>query len=313
MANKKEYAVHEDFKHYPAFPFPFNGVVTGLLNRFLHLDTFFRQRKVKAKAARHTVSMDGGASIDIYQFKPDNAGNEPLPAMLYFHGGAFVLTYASTHVEAMDFYANQANCMVFMVDYRLAPANPFPAAFNDCYGALQWVEKNAAQLGVDPQRLVVGGDSAGGTLTAGVAQKALDDEQGPVLKGQMLIYPALDSTCSTRTAREYEKAPMFDAVANRKMWEVYLKNVSRSDVPPYAAPIGREDLSGLPQAYVENAEFDPLCDEAADYAQRLEAAGVDVELRETKGTVHGYDTVPESEITQESLQRRIAFLQKSFG
>jgi len=315
---KQKFPVHEDFAHYPAFPFPFNGVVTKLLNGFLHVDTFFRQRDVKAKAKKHLVTSSDGAQIPVFQFNPDQPSDGKRPAFIYFHGGAFVLTYASTHVEAMDFYANEVGCSVFMVDYRLAPAHPFPKGFNDCYDTLKWLKDNADSLGVDAEKIVVGGDSAGGALAAGVAQKALDetnkgDEKVEGIVGQLLIYPVIDRSCSTRSAKEYEKAPMFDAVANRNMWKLYLRDCVHTEVPAYASPGDRSDLKGLPKAYVENAEFDPLCDEARVYAERLQEAGVETELVETKGTVHGYDTVPESEITQDSLKRRLDFLKAVFA
>lgn len=310
---KKKYPVHADFAHYPAFPFPFNGLLVSVLNQFLHLQTFFTQRKIKAKAKLHLMRTQDGADIKIYQFNPDNiASGGKLPAILYFHGGAFVLTYASTHVQAMDFYANQSNCAVFMVDYRLAPAHPFPAGFNDCYAALQWLVNNADSLGIDANKIAVMGDSAGGAFSAGVAQKALD-EKGPALRAQVLVYPAVDRTCSTPSAKNYIDAPLFDSVANTKMWEVYLRNCKPANIPPYAAPADRKDLTGLPQAYVETAEFDPLSDEGTDYAKRLQAAGVKVELNQTRGTVHGYDTVLTSSIAQDGLKRRVEFIKSVFN
>lgn len=314
MSKNARYAVHPDFAHYPAFPFPFNRWVLKVLNLFLHADTFFNQRKTKNKARQHTVAASDGTSFKVFQFMPDgDAGSgRKLPAILYFHGGAFVLTYASTHVASADFYANWARCAVFMVDYRLAPANPFPAGFNDCYDTLLWMASNADALGIDAGRIAVMGDSAGGALSAGVAQKVLD-ESGPALCAQVLIYPSLDRTCSTETARHYVDAPLFDSVANTRMWQVYLQDCPAGKIPPYASPSDRADLSGLPRAYVETAEFDPLCDEGADYARRLQADGVQVELNQTHGTVHGYDTVLSSAITQAALEARIGFLGKVFS
>ncbi len=313
MAKQGKYPVHPDFQHYPSFPFPFNGIVTGLLNRFLHVDTFFRQRHIMARAKKHWEASADRSYFPIYEFRPDYVPvNEVLPAVVYFHGGAFVLTYASTHVHAMAHYANEARCSVFMVDYRLAPEHPFPKGFEDCYAALEWVAREAEWLFIDEKRIAVMGDSAGGTFAAGVAQKALD-EKGPALSAQVLVYPALDRHCTTRSASEYLDAPMFNGVANRKMWDVYLGHYSVEEIPAYAAPADRQDLAGLPPAYVETAEFDPLCDEGAAYAKRLQAAGVRVELHEPKGTVHGYDTVHSSSIAQDSMQRRVQFLKSAFN
>ena len=313
MPKQTKYPVHPDFSHYPSFSFPFNGVITAALNQFLHLDTFFRQRHLKNKAKLHFVPSSDGTVFKVYQFNPDGAGvEEQLPAVIYYHGGAFVLTYASTHVQAVDTYAQRARCRVFLVDYRLAPKHVFPAGFNDCYAALEWVHRNAAKLGIDANKIAVMGDSAGGCFSAGVAQKALD-EQKINLAGQLLIYPALDWRCSSYSARTYLDAPMFNGQANKRMWQVYLRNsFGQPAVPPYASPADRSSLKGLPKAYVETAEFDPLCDEGADYAKRLQEAGVEVLLHEPKGTVHGYDTVPESEITKDAVDKRLEFLTSIF-
>lgn len=313
MAKNSKYAVHADFAHYPSFPFPFKGWVVALLNQFLHLDTFRQQRHVKRKAIPHQVKSIDGSVFEVLQFNPDHSGsNEKLPAIVYYHGGAFVLTYASTHVGAVNELAQTLRCRVFLVDYRLAPKHLFPKGFEDCYAALEWVHDNANQLGVDPARIAVMGDSAGGGFSATVAQKALDEKKVK-LCAQVLIYPVADRTCTTRSAREYLDAPMFNGKANKEMWDMYLKPYTADTVPAYAAANDRANLAGLPKAYVETAEFDPLCDEGANYAKRMKEAGVEVVLHEPKGTVHGYDTVLTSAITQDSLQRRYAFLKSAFG
>jgi acetyl esterase len=312
MAKQSKYPVHPDFAHYPSFPFPFNGIVIGILNQFLHFDTWRQQRHIKRKAISHQLTSADGLAFDVLQFNPDGAdNNEKLPAIVYYHGGAFVLTYASTHVAAVDDLAQKLKCRVFLVDYRLSPKHLFPKGFDDCYAALEWVHDNANRLAVDAGRIAVMGDSAGGGFAATVAQKALDLKKVK-LCAQVLIYPTTDRSCSTRTAREYVGAPMFDSKANTAMWAMYLKAFDGKNVPPYAAAQDRENLEGLPKAYVETAEFDPLCDEGADYAKRMQTAGVNVVLHETKGTVHGYDTVMTSAITQNSLKRRVEFLQGVF-
>jgi len=312
MAKKITYPIHSDFAHFPAFPFPFNGTVVSILNRFLHLDTFIKQRKIKAKATKHHFETQDGTHISVYQFDPDNKkADEKLPAVLYFHGGGFVLTYASTHIQSMDYYANAAHCSVFLIDYRLAPKHPFPTPMNDCYESLQWLLQNAKPLSIDESRIAVMGDSAGGALAASIAQKVLD-EKITTLAGQVLIYPVLDKSCSTESAKNLIKVPLFDSVANKKMWEVYLSNYTAGTTPQYASPADRDQLHDLTAAYIETAEFDPLCDEGAVYAKRLEQAGVRVELNETKKTIHGFDAVLDSPITQNAFKNRIAFLQSIF-
>jgi acetyl esterase len=312
MAKKSTYPIHPDFQHYPAMPFPFNGLLVRVLNKLLHLDTFFRQGHIMRHAIKHKVTSLDGSSFTVFQFQPGKANTAKRPAILYFHGGAFVLTYASSHIQAMDFYAQQAQCDVFMVDYRLSPKHLFPQGFDDCYSALQWLQNNAEKLGIDASNIVAMGDSAGGALTAGVCQKAIDNGNNSI-KAQVLIYPALDKNCSTNSARNYNHTPLFDSIANKKMWQIYLSNCQPGNIPAYASPADRSSLAGLPTAYVETAEFDPLSDEGAEYAQRLQASGVSVELNQTKGTIHGFDTVLTSRIAQDALQRRITFLNQIFS
>ncbi len=313
MAKKSKYAIDPAFAHFPAISIPFNRIAVGLLNRFLHLDTWRQQRHVKAKAQLHEVTTQDGHAMAVWQFRPDDAKpDEVLPAVVYYHGGGFALTYASTHIAAIDYYANTVRCNVFLVDYRLMPWDVFPKGFNDCCDALVWAVKHAARLGVDAARVVVMGDSAGGGLSASVAQWA-HDNKGPALAGQLLIYPVIDHTCSFDSAKNFPDTPLWNSVGNKKMWSVYLRDVDANNPPPYASAGTRQDLSGLPQAYVDNAEFDPLRDEGADYARRLKEAGVPTELHEPKGTIHGYDTVLDSPITQDTIARRVAFLKKVFA
>ena len=314
---ENQYAVHDDFKKFPVFNFRYNRLFIGFVNLFLGIERFLSQRKTLALALRHDVASADGETVRVFQFNPRAANTlqsgtvNPLPAVLYFHGGAFVMTYASSHVAIADYYAQQAQCIAFLVDYRLAHTNPYPEGFNDCYAVLKWVKDNAARLGVDPDRIVVAGDSAGGGLAAAAAQRALDEEELELL-GQLLVYPTLDSGCKTQSGIEYHNTPMWNAVSNLGMWKTYLQNVPPGDVPEYASPAKRGDLSRLPTSYVETAEFDPLCDEGVEYANRLRASGVAVTLNQTTGTVHGYDAILSSEITQTSLRKRIDFLKALF-
>jgi acetyl esterase len=313
MANLQKYAVHPDYAKMPSIPFPFNGILTCMINQWVLLDVQLRQRKIFTKAAKHWVPSKDRSYFPVYEFRPDNAAaDEKLPALVYYHGGAFVLTYASTHVAAMMEYANRAHCAVFLVDYRLAPKHVFPKGFDDCYAALQWVAKEADWLNVDAGKLAVMGDSAGGCFSAGVAQKALD-EKGIALCGQGLIYPALDNRCTTVSATTFDDAPVFNGVANKRMWDVYLPGHATQVVPAYAAPAGRENLAGLPPAYVETAEFDPLRDEGLEYAQRLQAANVTVSEHHPKGTVHGYDMLTKNTLTEEAFTSRSDFLKSVFA
>lgn len=307
MANLQKYAVHPDYAKLPSMPFPFGRISTTLINAWVEFDAQRQMKKLPATVAKHWVPSNDRQYFPVYEFRPANTHpDEKLPAVVYYHGGAFVLTYASSHVANLAKYASRLNCAVFMVDYRLAPQHLFPKGFEDCWAALQWVKDKAEWLHVDAGRIAVMGDSAGGCLSAGIAQKALD-ENFP-LRGQCLVYPALDNTCSTYSATSFSDAPIFNGVANKRMWEVYLPGHAAGNVPPYAAPAGRQDLAGLCPAYIETAEFDPLRDEGQEYARRLSAAGVAVTEHHPVGTVHGYDMMGNNALTQEALQRRCDFL-----
>lgn len=210
----------------------------------------------------------------------------PLPCLVYFHGGGFVIMNLETHDAICRAIANQAACTVVSVDYRLAPEHRFPAAADDCYAAVVDVAKRATSLGVDASRLAVGGDSAGGNLAAAVSLMARD-RKGPALVYQVLIYPALDPSCSSASYRENAEGYLLTLGAMRYFWGHYLGPERRAP-NAYAAPIEADSLRGLPPAYVITAELDPLRDEGELYAQRLQQAGVATELVRHDGTIHGF-------------------------
>lgn len=312
MAKQGKYAIHPDFAHYPNIPMPFGAFMAGLLNTLIGLDTRFRQKHLLDKATKHLVASADGIQFPVYQFMPDDVKpGEKLPAIVYYHGGAFVLKYASTHVVSMDVYAQRGRCAVFMVDYRLGPKHVFPKPFEDSYAALQWVANNADRLGVDSNRIAIAGDSAGGCLSAAIAQK-VKDAGGPAILGHLMIYPALDKSSSTDSVQRFVDTPLWNGKSNKKMWAMYLRDYADKATPPYAAPADRADLTGLAPAYVESAEFDPLRDEAEVYAKRLQSASVKTVFNPTKGTVHGYDTVFDSEISKAAMQQRLDFLKTIF-
>ena len=221
------------------------------------------------------------------------------------------MTFASLHLENAARYAEATGCVTVFVCYRLAMRHPFPNGFNDAYAALKWAVGNATELGVDAGRIAVGGDSAGGALAAGVAQRARDE--GLVsLCGQLLIYPVLDSRCNTASATEYVDVPLFHRhIEPANVGHVPAPLRSRH-TPPYAAP-GLGDVRNLPPAYIETAEFDPLHDEGLDYARKLAAAGNAPALNETRGTIHGYDGALKNETAVASMQKRIEFLRSVFA
>ncbi|MFC6863765.1 alpha/beta hydrolase [Halomicroarcula sp. GCM10025817] len=225
---------------------------------------------------------DGAVGLRIYD--PATAG--PRPLFVYFHGGGWVFGTADAHDHLARAIANAGDCTVVAVDYRLAPEHPFPAALADCYTATEWVADHPDVLGGDPERLVVGGDSAGGNLAAATCLRARDAD-GPDIAHQVLVYPVLDRNFETDSYRENAEGYLLTRAAMRWFWDHYLES-SFDAKNPYAAPLEARDLSGLPPATVVTAEFDPLRDEDLAYAERLRDAGVPVEVRRYEDMIHGF-------------------------
>jgi acetyl esterase len=222
--------------------------------------------------------------IPVRIYKPDARG--PLPVLVYFHGGGFVLCNLDTHDNICRSLANQAGCAVVSVDYRLAPEHRYPAAAEDCYAVTRWVAQNGRDLGVDPSRIAVGGDSAGGNLGAVVAQMARD-RRGPSLRFQLLIYPVTDASFDTPSYRENAEGYFLTANMMKWFWRQYLKDAAEGS-DAYASPLRAKDLSGLPPGLCITAEFDPLRDEGEAYAKALRDAGVACRATRYDGMFHGF-------------------------
>lgn len=226
--------------------------------------------------------------VRIY-WPPDS--DAPPPVVVFFHGGGFALGDLDTHDPVARMHALGAEAIVVSVDYRLAPEHPFPAGVDDSWAALQWVAEHAAELGGDPARIAVAGDSAGGNLAAVTALLARDNG-GPRLTFQLLWYPVATADLSLPSHTENAEAPVLDRVVIEAFLAWYLPeldiNVDPKTLPVTFAPANAADLSGLPPAYVGTAEHDPLRDDGARYAELLSAAGVPVELSNEPTMVHGY-------------------------
>jgi acetyl esterase len=210
----------------------------------------------------------------------------PLPMLVYLHGGGWVRGDLDTHDNTCRFLAHNAGVLVLSIDYRLAPEHPFPAAVEDSVAAFRYACENAAELGAAPERIAVGGDSAGGNLTAVVAQLAVA-EGGPVPAFQLIIYPATDFSQKRRSVKLFRKG--FLLTEDDMDWYTahYLPD-EQAALDPRASPLLAEDFSGLPPAYVMTAGFDPLRDEGEAYAERVREAGVPVALRRHRGLIHGF-------------------------
>jgi acetyl esterase/lipase len=241
-------------------------------------------------------TIDGPAGqIPVRLYWPPEAGDAPLPAVMFFHGGGWVVGDLDSYDGDARRHAVGSGALVVSVEYRLAPEHPYPAAVDDVWAATQWVAEHGDELGVDVERLAVAGDSAGGNLAAVVAQMARDGG-GPPIAFQLLWYPATTWDVSLPSFTENADAPILtvDAVGEFSRW--YARGQDLRNPPSTLVPARATDFSGLAPAYIAVAGYDPLRDDGVRYGELLAAAGVPVQVDEAGSLVHGYlayaDVVP---------------------
>jgi acetyl esterase len=222
--------------------------------------------------------------LPVRVYRPSLA--QDLPALVYFHGGGFVICNLDTHDRLCRNLANASGSVVVSVDYRLAPEHKFPAAAEDAYAATRYVAEHAGDFGVDAHRIAVGGDSAGGNLATVVALMARD-RGGPTLKFQLLIYPVVDFDDDSPSMREYGQNHFLTHESMAWFAASYFATAADRRAP-YASPWYASDLRGLPAAMVMTAECDPLCDQGEAYARKLQSAGVAVEVKRYDGMIHPF-------------------------
>jgi acetyl esterase len=234
-----------------------------------------------------TIGGPAAPGIRLRVYTP--AGTGPWPVLVYFFGGGWSLGTLDTCDGICRMLTSAARCVTVSVGYRLAPEHKFPAAVEDCYAGVAWVASHAAELGGDPARLAVGGDSSGGNLAAAVALMARE-RGGPAITHQLLVYPNTDYRAATPSMRDICDEYFFNPESVRWYWGMYLAT-PEDGADPLASPLRAGDLTGLPAATVITAEYDPLRDEAELYAERLAAAGVPAEVVRYAGMIHGFFTM----------------------
>jgi acetyl esterase len=232
----------------------------------------------------------GPIAIRIYWPSTDPQNGAGTPVVLFFHGGGWVVGDLDTYDGTARQHAVGAGAIVVSVDYRLAPEHPYPAAVEDAWAATLWVTEHAHEIGADTARMAVAGDSAGGNISAVMAQRARDnaDGGGPPMAFQLLWYPATLWDASLPSFTENAAAPILDANAVAAFSRYYAGEVDLADPPPGMAPGRAKDLGGLPPAYIGVAGHDPLRDDGIRYGELLAASGVEVEVHNAETMVHGY-------------------------
>jgi len=240
----------------------------------------------------------GAPEVPVHIYRPKGTKG-PLPAYLDIHGGGYIGGTPLMGDVRNRTLAHELQCVIVSVDYRVAPETPFPGPVEDCYAGLLWLQANAKELGADPKRIAIGGDSAGGGLAAALALVARDRGVVPVIL-QVLIYPMLDDRTSTvREDHPYAGEFMWTPASNRYGWTSYLgKAPGGPDTPGHAAPARAANLAGLPPAFIAVGALDLFIDEDIEYAQRLIRAGVPTELHVYPGAFHGFDLVPDATSTK---------------
>lgn len=252
------------------------------------------ERAVTPVAAGVDVSerMIGGSAgepaVRVVLYEPSEHDG-PRAALLWIHGGGMVMGRPEQANQWCSEVAAELGILVVSVDYRLAPEHPFPAGVHDCYGALEWLHADADALDVDVERIAVGGDSAGGGLSASLCQLARD-RGGPAVCFQLLNYPMLDDRSVLRADHQGRGELVWTPASNRFGWSAYLGSAPSAEAAPmHAAPARTTDLAGLPPAWIGVGDLDLFFAEDVDYAERLEAAGVPCELHVEAGMYHGAD------------------------
>jgi acetyl esterase len=247
-------------------------------------------------------------TLDVRAYAPPGDGAHPV--LVYFHGGGWVRGDLDTHDGLCRLLAEAADCVVVSVDYRRAPEHPFPTPVRDAYAATVWAAEHAGVVGGDPDRIAVGGDSAGGNLAAAVTLLARERGE-PAVDHQVLLYPVTDYDLDTDSYRANAEGYLLSRASMRWYWDRYLDD-ELDGANPYASPLRAPDLSGLPSATVVTAGYDPLRDEGAAYADRLREAGVEVTHADYPGMVHVFASFPDLGRARDARETIAADLSSAF-
>jgi acetyl esterase len=303
----------------PSFDYADPRAVRAKMDRYLRLSAgagLWTSTDEAIEVVDRRAGPGSASEVPVRLYIPRERAGMP-PAIVYFHGGAFVVGHLDfEHPRCLEM-AKATGSVVIAVDYRLAPEHPFPAGLEDCYAAFAWTLASAGELGVDASRVAVAGASAGGALAAAVALMVRDRGEPPPAF-QLLLYPVTDNRLTTASMAAFVDTPGWNRRNSEHMWRHYLGSALGSAGPheacsPYAAPARSEDLRGLPPAYVMTVGFDALRDEGLQYAQRLIEAGIPTELHHYPETFHGFDTLSDTAVSRRARAEHYAVLRRALG
>lgn len=304
-----KYPISQEFKSFSRFAPPISKPFVLLAQKFMKVPAFLT-KDPELEVENRKIPGYQGAEIDVYILTPKGCTG-PMPCLMDYHGGGFVLEGANYHFSLAMEYAKRLSCKVVFPKYRLAPRHPFPTPVEDGYAAMEWVYDHAGELGIDREKMAVCGDSAGAQLSASVCLLARDRKHPVKLRFQTLIYPFLDERNSSESAKKYTDTPMWNSRLTARVSPILNPDGRLSD-KRITSPVEVEDLRELPPAYIETAEFDCLHDDGTLYAHRLREAGVPVALNETRGTIHGFDIVLNCPTTRAAVESRVSYMREHF-
>lgn len=288
---------------------PYNKFIIKFANIFQSV-SFYMTRVPKGIINKHiTIKGYKGLKMRVEVFEPSNV-NEKLPCLIYIHGGAFSYKASRYHKQLACMYAIKARCRVYFPDYHLTPRYPYPAAYADVLALYKYIMGNAEEFGIDNEKIGVAGDSAGALIAALICNR-YDYEVLTKPCVQMLIYPVIDINMQTDSMEKFSDTPLWNSKNNKRMWTYFCRDLDIKD--RYEASLMHSCLPQMmPDTYIETAEYDCLHDEGIIYGKRLQDAGVRVEINETAGTFHGYDSAINTNIAMRHIAKRILFLKKGF-
>lgn len=298
-----KYRINKELRKYNLFRIPF-GIPIIYLSR-IPQSIILKFTRIPKDIKRNVYVLKNGLKVETFEPKDDNIKR---PCLIYFHGGAFGYKADGYHKKLACTYAKNVGIKVVFPDYRLLPKHGYNEQKEDAITTFKWVYQNAEQLRIIPDKIAVGGDSAGATITTYLVSATNNYH----LCAQMLIYPATDAKMQRESMKKFSDTPLWNSKNNAKMWNLYLNKLTEFEKKE-ASPIDAKLPSYIPNTYIEVAEFDCLHDEGIEYYKLLKDNGARVLLNETHGTIHGYDRVLRSAYTKDSIAKRINFLKENLN